>query len=193
MQSPPSDLDFNKQVVEPGNSRYHLLNAALLATLWGLTFALQGNLPDQIPGHIGPSGVTRWDSSTSGMWLLMPILGSIHALVLYALSGIGQHGLTGLNVPRKERLLAMSREGQRFAVRPVRTFMYLMAAWLLALMIGIQLVNYRVALAGGIDRQGSFALILGILAFTAIPVIMAIHLGRVIHRRADEWEAAGGT
>lgn len=184
-----AELSFNKTGNAEGNADYHAVNLLLLAALWTFALWAYSRLPEQIPGHIGPSGVTRWDRRESGTWFLVPIIGSLNALLLYALAGVGEGGAAGVNTPQKKRLLALPREGQRYALKPMRRFMYGMVTWLLALMLFVQLAMYRTALAGGMGTGGARVLLLAILAFTAVPILMSVRLGRQISRRITEWEA----
>jgi uncharacterized membrane protein len=96
-------------------------------------------LPDQIPAHVGPSGVTRWTPRESGVWWVLPLLGSFHAVLMYVLSTLANSGAAGINVPQKKRLLALPPEAQRYAMQPLRAFMFGMATWLLALMLWVQI------------------------------------------------------
>jgi uncharacterized membrane protein len=165
--------------------RYHAANALLLIGLWAFTMYLYPHLPDRIPGHVGVSGVTRWDPRESGIWFLIPLLGTMNALVLYALAGAAG-GVDGISTPHRKRLKALPREAQRYALQPMRGFMYGMVSWVLLLMLFIQLMNYRIALAGSVGAFHGRTLIIGIVLFTAIPLIMVVVLSRTIRRRIDE-------
>lgn len=180
-------VDFNKPE-HPSYSGYHIGNTLLFAALWGFTIVAWYSLPDQVPGHIGPGGVTRWDRRESGVWFLIPIMATINLLILYALSGIGESGASGFNTPHRKRLEAMPKDAQRFALLPTRSFMYAMASWLLILMLSIQIVMYAAARAGDVSSAAARGMIFGIIAFTGVPILLAVRLHRAIGRRIEEWE-----
>lgn len=169
----------------------HVLNAGLLALLWLFSVIAWDLLPEQVPAHVGLRGVTRWVPRTSGAWFMLPILGTFSAglmyLLAYALSGSAQ----AINVPQKKRLLALSPEGQRWVLRPVKTLMLGMAAWVLTLMCWLQWMLYTAARAGPDWRQDAPWLISAAI-LVLLPIVAAARLGRVIVRRVDEWEASGG-
>jgi uncharacterized membrane protein len=168
----------------------HLLNIVLLAALWLFTIRTYGSLPDQIPGHVGPSGVTRWERRDGGMWFLLPLLGTFHALLMYVLSGLAGGGAQGINVPQKKRLLTLSPEGQRYAMQPVRAFMYGMATWLLVLMFWMQFQMYRLALAGPGAAAPAGGMMRGTVVMVVVLLAGTLWLRSAIIGRIDAWEAA---
>jgi uncharacterized membrane protein len=165
----------------------HVLNAALLLALWGFALWAWQHLPDRVPGHIGLSGVTRWERREGGTWFLMPLLGTFHVLLMYVLSVAAGNNASGFNVPRRKRLLALPPEGQRYAMQPVRLFMYGMATWLLVLSLWVQVHIYRIAMAPQVPPGRS--LLAGTIVMTAAVLLGAVLLGRASSRRIDAWES----
>jgi hypothetical protein len=180
---------FNKPAESTGYVWLHALNVLLLLALWLFTFLMYERLPDQIPGHVGPSGVTRWTPRESGMWFVLPLLGSFHAGLMYLLSSLAGGGAAGINIPQKKRLLALSHEGQRYAMQPLRGFMYGMATWLLGLMLWMQVGMYRIAVAPPDDRPTG-GLLAGSVVMTAAVLAGVYWLNRVVRRRIDAWESS---
>lgn len=187
-----AELGFNKSAEGESTARLHILNALLFAGLWGMTFFLYYRLPEMIPGHVGPGGAIRWEPRTSGTWFIAPILGTGSVLLMYALAGLGAGSPEAVNIPQKKRLLALPREGQRYAMRPLRVFMFGMATWLLVLMLYIQYSMYRIAMQAQAGAPDTGHLLPGILLMTAVPLLMAVRLSRVVGRRIDEWERENG-
>jgi hypothetical protein len=170
------------------HARLHALNALLFVALWTFTFAMYPRLPELIPGHMGLSGVTRWVPRDSGMWLLLPLLSSFHGLLMYALSSMANGSPAGINIPQKDRLLELPREGQRYAMEPTRTFMFAMATWLFMLTGLIQVQIYLAAMAGEAGR-GDYTYMLGtMLALALLPLAGVVWLSRAISHRIEEWE-----
>lgn len=182
-------MAFNKPAPAGRAVWLHAVNALLLAGLWAFAWLAYGDLPDRIPGHIGPRGVTRWESRDGGVWFLLPIMASLHVLLVYVLSAVVAEGGPGVNIPGKRRLERLPPEGRRYALRPMRTFMYGLAAWLLLLMGFIQYIIYRAAMtaaAGEPDTSGVFT---GILIFLALFAWAVYRATRSVHDRAAAWEA----
>jgi uncharacterized membrane protein len=166
----------------------HALNALLLLALWGYTVASYGNLPEQIPAHIGPSGVTRWTRRDSGVWFMLPILGTFHAFLMYLLSSLADAGASGMNVPQKKRLLTLSREGQSYVMQPMRGFMFGMATWLLTLMFYVQYELQRVSVAAQTGNPATSRVIVITVLMTAALGLLVLRLYRSVGRRITEWE-----
>jgi hypothetical protein len=183
--------DFNKAETS-GSTSYvwlHWANGVLLLGLWLFTILGYERLPDLVPGHIGPSGVTRWDAKQNSMWFILPLIGTVHSAVMYGLATAAASGASGFNVPAKKRLLALPKDGQRYAMQPVRGFMFGMATWLLGLMSAVQYHSYRVAMAGPGSDSGAGV----IIAVTALALVllgvMVVVLNRVVTRRIGAWES----
>jgi hypothetical protein len=170
--------------------RLHVINLALCLGLWAFTLAMYPQLPDMIPAHIGMSGVTRWVPRDGGMWFLLPILGSAHGLLMYALSGMASGSPAGINIPQKERLLALPRDGQRYAMEPLRTFMFGMVTWLFLLTGMLQVQLYIAAQAGAAGRDTRSNTLIAMLILALLPLAGVAWLSRAIRRRIAEWETA---
>jgi uncharacterized membrane protein len=184
----PDATDFNKAAVAPPYAWLHWVNAALLLGLWLFTIFAYGRLPDLVPGHIGPSGVTRWDAKQNSMWFVLPLMGTVHAVLMYGVSAMASGSPAGLNLPQKKRVLALSKEGQRYVLQPLRGFMYGMATWLLTLMSYMQYNSWRLAMRGPGGDPG-VSVMMGVVAMMVLVVVaMAFWLNSAISRRATEWE-----
>jgi hypothetical protein len=183
------DLDRSASTRGPTDYRWlHALNALLLLGLWVFAIGAYGGLPDEVPAHIGLHGVTRWVPKQGSPWFLLPIMTLVHVIAMYGMAAVADAGVAGFNVPSKKRLLALSREGQRYAVLPMRGFLYGLATWVLVLTGYIQLRFYAFALRGR-DADGStwgmLAFVAGMLAFV---VFMGFRVSRTVARRIEAWE-----
>jgi hypothetical protein len=183
--------DFNKPAASEATSYswLHWVNGALLLGLWAFTILGYERLPDLVPGHIGPSGVTRWDAKQNSMWFILPLMGTVHSAIMYGLATAATSGATGFNVPAKKRLLTLPRDGQRYAMQPVRGFMFGMATWLLGLMSAVQYHSYRVAMAGPHADGGAGGIAATTALFLVILGVMVVVMSRAVTRRIDAWEA----
>jgi hypothetical protein len=145
------------------------------------------------PGRIGLHGVTRWVPKQDSPWCLLPIMTLVHVTVMYGLAAAADAGAAaGFNVPSKKRLLAHSREGRRYAIQPMRGFLYGLATWVIVLTGYIQVRFYAFALG---DRNGDGST-WGMLAFVAAMLTFVLFMGfrvsRIVARRIEKWEQAEG-
>lgn len=160
----------------------------LLLGLWAFTIVGYNLLPERIPAHMGPGGVTRWTERDSGIWLLLPIMASVHSVLMYGLSGLADSSPEGFNIPQKKRLLELPREAQRYAMEPARPFMFAMATWLITLTLSIQWQMFAAAQAGpGADSDQPF--LIALLVLGLLPLVGVVWLNRAIRLRIDGWEA----
>jgi hypothetical protein len=190
--TPADTAPFNNPAAGSGYMWLHATNAVLLVGLWVFAVAVYGSLPDQVPGHIGTSGVTRWDAKQNSAWLLLPIIATVQTVVMYGVSAAASGGPSGLNVPAKKRLLTLPREGQRYAMQPVRGFIFGIATWLLVLTGYIQVYLYRVALAGPGAELPAGRLLPFTGVMLALMLLMAFSLSRRVNARIDAWERHHG-
>jgi uncharacterized membrane protein len=189
MPTAPPATDFNKGAAAPSAYAWlHWVNGALLLGLWAFTVVGYGRLPELVPGHIGPSGVTRWDAKQNSMWFVLPLIGTIHAVLMYGVSAIANGSPAGFNVPQKKRLLELPKEGQRHVLQPFRGFMYGMATWLLTLMAGMQYSTWRIARSGPGGEAGVGVMVAGVGLMLLVVLAMALWLNSSIRRRLAEWE-----
>jgi hypothetical protein len=184
--NPPVNGSVPRTPAPPPSYAYlHVVNAFLLLALWLLAATLYDHLPDRIPGHIGPTGVTRWEPRSGGHWFLLPILGTVHAGLLYALSTLAHAG-QGVNVPGRKRIQRLPLPVRRYVVEPLRPFMFGLATWLLLLVIHVQLSLYRIALAAQDGNPDTTPFLAGIFALLVLPLAGAVWLMRAVRRRLDE-------
>jgi uncharacterized membrane protein len=182
---------FNKPAARNwsgGHAWLHAVNAALLVGTWAFAITAYAGLPELVPGHVGPGGVTRWDPKGSSPWFILPAIGLINAVVLYGVSSLSSGTGQGVNVPDRKRFMALPPEGRRYALQPVRGFMYGMATWLLLLLGFMQVEMYRIAHAGpGAEVNHNLMLVVtGIMV--ALVVVAGLRMNRNIRRRMGEWE-----
>jgi uncharacterized membrane protein len=184
----PDATDFNKPSEAGSHLWLHVLNGLLLAGLWAFTIWAWPRLPDLVPGHIGLSGVTRWDAKQNSLWFILPIMGSVHAVIMYGISTLADGSAQSFNMPQKKRVLALPKEGQRFVMQPMRGFMYGMATWLLALMFYIQYSFYRAAMESrtGEPDTGGMLPVIGLML--VVVFVMVGWLNRSANRRIAEWD-----
>jgi uncharacterized membrane protein len=180
--------DFNRAAARPPYAWLHWVNAALLLGLWVFTVVGYGRLPELVPGHIGPSGVTRWEAKQNSMWFILPLTGTIHAVLMYGVSAIANGSPAGFNMPQQKRVLKLPKEGQRHVLQPFRGFLYGMATWLLTLMVYVQYHTWRIAGSGPGGDAGVGAMLAVVGLMLLVVPAMALWLNSAIKRRLAEWE-----
>jgi ABC-type amino acid transport substrate-binding protein len=183
---------FNKDAPPPAYGWLHALNAALLLALWSFTIGAYAGLPDEVPGHVGPGGVTRWDAKQNSPWFILPIIALINAAMMYGISAAARSGPAGFNVPARDKLKKLPREGQIYALEPMRGFMFGLATWLLVLTLYMQYRMYRIAVAG----PGADVVTVDLLFFTgfmlAVVLGMAFHASHRVKRRIRAFQSMHG-
>ncbi|HVT39663.1 MAG TPA: DUF1648 domain-containing protein [Gemmatimonadaceae bacterium] len=96
-----------------------LLLATLVLTL--LLFALSAgtypSLPAQIPMHFNGAGVDRWAPKTFFAWFGLPFLSLGLVAINYVIGALLARRPDLMNIPRKQRLLALPRERQQRVMR----------------------------------------------------------------------------
>src|SRR5688572_27674315 len=101
-----------------------LRTLALLTATGMLAFTAWAypQLPARIPTHFDFRGQPdAWGSSAS--FLLLPALGILVSVVLLLTTKLAQRNAKWVNMPGKERLLALPREQQQWALEPMGTLM----------------------------------------------------------------------
>jgi ABC-type amino acid transport substrate-binding protein len=186
-----TETGFNK-TTGGGYGWLHALNALLLLGLWGFTIGAYAGLPDQVPGHVGPGGVTRWDAKQSSPWFIMPIIALVNAAVMYGVSAMASSSPGGLNGPARDELKKLPREGQIHAMEPMRGFMFGLATWLLVLTSFMQYEMYRIAHAGPDAAVATGRMMTFTLFMLALVLGMAFRSSKLVKRRIREWPSAHG-
>ena len=94
-----------------------IASIALALLLVILSAASYSSLPQQIPMHFGPVGVDRWARKTWFTWFGLPLMALGLCAINYVIGALLAGRPSLMNVPRKERLLALPRERQRRVMR----------------------------------------------------------------------------
>jgi hypothetical protein len=167
----------------------HGLNVLLLGGLWGYSLVMAARMPDLAATGAAGGVITRWIAGGGGFWWIGPILGTIHAAFMYVLAPLVRVSPHGIGIPHKRRLLALPATERAYALEPLRAFLYMLAAWLLALMWLLQLQMYAAVGAAPLPTGQVAALFAVVIAFALLPVAGAIVLVRLMERRIVRCEA----
>lgn len=169
-----------------------LLNLALVAVLWiGSAVALPG-LPARIPRHVGTTGIT-WTDATALSWFLLPAVATATLLLVRMMAGVIAARPRWLNIPGKERLLALPPERQAPVLRRAIDMMHGTITVTLLIFIAVQYGLWHTARGGSADTMLVLVLPLAVLS---TPLVLGIWLPRVseeLERQVSEHRAAGGT
>ncbi len=116
--------------------------------LWGLAAFLFPTLPERIPVHFNLEGMPDRFDDRSSFWIL-PAVATMVSLVLLGANWLvgytsGRHPRI-VNVPDKEAFLTLSPEARLAVMRPVRLFLVLMNAVVLAVLAWSMVDMQRVA------------------------------------------------
>jgi uncharacterized membrane protein len=170
-----------------GYAWIHLLNGALLLGHWAFAIGAYCGLPELVPGHVGPGGVTRWDPKGSSPWFVLPVISTVGVLMIYGMSVVASSTPPGVGMPAGKKTLPP--EAHRYATAPMRLFLYLVATWTLLLLVYNQYKMYRIAHAGPeVVVAGGNLLMAAGLALVGV-IAMSIYASLSVKRRIAEWEA----
>jgi uncharacterized membrane protein len=152
-----------------------LLVLVAQAWLWWRAVAWYPNIPERYPSRFGLDGdPVAWAIKSPGTWFLLPAIGAALALGLMVLGTVALPRLARsapglLNLPHKQRFLALDPDRRVQAVLPVAWFVALVAMATTALMIWALESLAR----GATDHRGPTLLwpgvfVVGILAGTVV-------------------------
>lgn len=154
----------------------HLVNLVLLGALVLGSLAAWPELPASIPAHLGLGGEpTRWTERSLAAWFGLPALAVAMTLLIYGVAWLLPGRPRFLNIPDKQRFLALPPERQAPVLRLVQTSLYWVNAYSLTLQGLVQLSLYRAA-HGEADRM--FMLFLLLFALAVPPLIVLPLLSR---------------
>src|SRR5690606_18905334 len=97
------------------------LNLVLLAGLLGGSALAYPRLPERMPLHFGLDGTPdRWAETSLASWFMLPLVALALNLLLYGAAALSTRNARLVNLPGKERLLALPFERQRAVLRRMR-------------------------------------------------------------------------
>ncbi len=144
-------------------------------------------LPERIPGHFGADGqVTRWTDRTALHWFVLPVLALVVALPAIWLARALPRRPHLVNIPDKDRYLALREEHRLPVIERIRNMVFGIAAQVLALLALVQLGIYRTA--HGHDTQ-SYMMAVLVLSLLIVPVTLFLWLPGIQSEINRQWRA----
>ncbi len=168
------------------------LNLVLLAGLLGGSALAYPRLPERMPLHFGLDGTPdRWAETSLASWFMLPLVALALNLLLYGAAALSTRNARLVNLPGKERLLALPLERQRAVLRRMREGMESLTAPLTLAFCLIQIGVYRTAIGAGGRIEIIAALILLLLGSSIAVVGMLLRTQNELDRQVRlEREAA---
>lgn len=172
-------------------SLVHWLNVLLLAGYAWWAARAYDRLPDRVPTHFGASGAPdRWAETGFWSWFLLFGVALGVTALLYAsgwwMSWLARHRPTWVNLPERERFLALDASDRVFVVQPLCELVYWLAAGLVGLFWLVQVWSFRVATGAA---EGLPALFLpGILVLSIVPLFFLPAMLGHIQKRLEAVE-----
>lgn len=163
---------------EKNSDRVHLINALLLTILVGGSLAVFPDLPERYASHFRMDGTPdRW--ATKGLlgWMALPLIAIATSVMQYAMAAYMPRRPGWLNIPQKERLLALPPERQQPVLRIGSSMLFWTTTMILSLFLMIQYSMYRGAVSGT-GGQGLMLVVL-IYSLVVMPVVMWSFIGRM--------------
>lgn len=166
----------------------HAVNLLLALALVGFATWAWGQLPDRVPSHLDVTGrPTGWGERSVWTWYLLTAIGLATAGLIYALASWSARRPDLLNLPGKERLLALPPERRDPVLGRIRQLVQGLAAPVLLVFVVVQAAIYRAAL--GHDVSGLVVTVL-VLALALPPVLIAVGLPLVLREIERQARAA---
>lgn len=167
---------------------HHLVNGLIVLGLFGYSLATYAGLPERIPIHFDAGGAADgWIDKGWLAWLALPLT-ALGMWVLMALSAKvvdwGRKHPKYLNMPNKEKFLALPPERQEPIWRLMKATIVWMAAPVNAMLFYAQISIHRVATSGASEMAvwPLFACLGGMLLAT---IWLTVRLVRAVKRTVN--------
>lgn len=169
------------------------LNLVLLTLLFGASLLAWPTLPAELPSHLNIDGrVTRWTDATPLAWFGMPLLALGLNLLLYVIMRFATRDPRGINLPNKDRLLALPEHRQQVVLEEVKGLLELPCIEVTVIFCLVQYALYRAAVGG--DTKALMIVIIAVPLLTApvLVITMILRIQAAIDRQV-ELERASAT
>jgi uncharacterized membrane protein len=130
-------------------------------------------LPAQIPTHFGPAGADHWAAKTPARWFLVPLLALGLCALNYVIGAVFAKRPEYMNIPRKQRLLALAPE-QR--ARVMRWWWVLIQTIGVAELLLLSVAQYGLWRAASAQAYEGWivGILVGFIALSMLPVTLLI-------------------
>ena len=126
--------DFNKENTVVSNGVFAVTNILLIIATIVIPIFFFDSIPDQVPTHWGPDGVTTYSEKSIGIFLVLPLI----QLIILALMLVSNHGIKMAKQKLNVKKPKVSR-AQNIAFRYVMSkFLFVTSIACTALMLAIQ-------------------------------------------------------
>jgi len=172
--------------------RTRFVNLVLLVVLLVGSALAYPRLPERIPAHFGLDGTPdRWVETSLVAWFMLPLITLGMNALLYGLAALTMRNPRFVNLPGKERLLALPLERQHAVMHTMREGMESLLAPMTLAFCLIQLSIYRTAIGAGGRVEIVAALLLVLLGSTIGTIGMLLRTQAELDRQVRlEREAA---
>lgn len=153
-----------------------LLTLGLLLALTTGSVVVFPSLPGLIPTHFDASGTAdAWSERSLISWFGAPVFAVGLTLFLWILQLLIPRYPALVNIPDKEKFLAMTRRQREPVVAAIRRVLDWVSAFTVLVFVFVQLGVYRTAMGG----EGGLLVISGLLISPVLLLVVALELGRV--------------
>jgi len=146
------------------------LNLAAIAGGWAFAVLTYAHLPERFPAHWNLAGeVDRWANKSWAEWLLLPIIGTILALLMLWLAvKLPKIPASLINVPDKERFMELRAEQRAPVIALLMQMLLLLTALQTVIFVGIHWAMYKTALGESPSIAWAAMGVLGVVYFAVL-------------------------
>lgn len=168
---------------------YHTLNVVLLTIIAGMVFYYWKEIPDKIPIHFSFNGTPDGWAGKGNLMILFAVALGINALfylIMIGTSWLSKHPSL-LNIPNKERFLALPEEKQQVYWELTKEFMAGMASTINILWTTLMWGTIQVSL-GKLDKLPGWAIYPGLVVILIVILIYTPRLIRLPKKLIEKQE-----
>ena len=150
-----------------------LVTAVLAVVVVAFSVAAYPSLPAEIPTHFGVAGADRYAARSLGRWLSMPLLALGLCALNYLVGALFANRPQLMNIPRKQRLLALPPEKRRHVMRWWWVLVQTIGVAELVLIGAAQYGLWRAAMARAYEGR-LVGMVVAFVAFAMVPLSLVI-------------------
>lgn len=165
-----------------------MTTAAMLVALLAWSASAYGALPPSIPAHFGAGGVDRWADTSFWSWFGLPLMALGLPALNYGIAVFFAARPQFMNIPRKDRLLALPADRR---ARVMRWWWTLMQAIALVEVLILGVAQYGIWLAATKRLATGQPIVIVVMVLAIAMVPLSLYFVWEMSAEVARQEAAG--